>query len=233
MAAITRARSQPYAELRPEEHIVSVVGMIRVPRRKVVRRAGSCPNPALRMAASARRRSTPAGSFLSSTRPMADCISVMRQLVPKRFVQPAKPGRVSRWKPPRSSCRGPCRTRRAPTGVAVGGEHAAFAAGGDDLVLAEGEGADVADRAHRSPFVACAVSLRAVLDHVQAMLLRGRSRIWSMSHGQPAKMHRDDRLWCAASEPRDGLGGDVLAVAIDVGKHRRGAPQRTHNSRRR
>ena len=47
----------------------------------------------------------------------------------------------------------------------IGGYHAPFPAGGDDLVLAEGEGTHVPDTARLSPFILGPVSLGAIFDH--------------------------------------------------------------------
>src|SRR3546814_19789580 len=58
------------------------------------------------------------------------------------------------------------RPHARPEIAIVARHHAAFAAGGHDLVLAEGPGADMADRPDAAPLVARAMRLRAILDHL-------------------------------------------------------------------
>src|SRR5690606_7744833 len=56
-----------------------------------------------------------------------------------------------------------------PERAIVRGDHAAFAAGGHDLVLAEGPGTNVADRADRAALVSSTVRLGAVFDDPEVM----------------------------------------------------------------
>src|SRR3546814_10637903 len=58
------------------------------------------------------------------------------------------------------------RPHARPEIAIVARHHAAFTAGGHDLVLAEGPGADMADRPDAAPLVARAMRLRAILDHL-------------------------------------------------------------------
>src|SRR5712664_3675511 len=57
-----------------------------------------------------------------------------------------------------------------PDGFLIGRHHAAFPSSGHDLVLAEGKGPHIAKGADRLPFVSGSVTLRAILDHLQALL---------------------------------------------------------------
>jgi hypothetical protein len=51
----------------------------------------------------------------------------------------------------------------------MGGHHAAFASGGEDLVLAEAPSSHITEAANRLAAVAGAMGLGAVLDHLNAM----------------------------------------------------------------
>src|SRR3546814_19951622 len=75
----------------------------------------------------------------------------------------------------------------------VARHHAAFAAGSHDLVLAEGPGADMADRPDAAPLVARAMRLRAILDHLDTA--RG-GEVHDRVHvtGPAREVDRDDRL---------------------------------------
>jgi len=110
----------------------------------------------------------------------------------------------------------------APPALVVHGEEAAFAAGGDDLVLAETEGGEVAEGAHGPAVDGGALGLGAVFDDGDAV---GAGEVHEVGQvdGPAAEVDGDDRL---------GAGGEVglhrgciqvAAVAVDVGEHRRGA----------
>lgn len=58
----------------------------------------------------------------------------------------------------------------SPEGLVVGSDHAAFAAGGHYFVLAKAPSSGVANAANGAAFVACAVGLSAVFDHVEVVL---------------------------------------------------------------
>ena len=122
------------------------------------------------------------------------------------------------------------RPDRFPQIFVVDRDHSAFAAGGHDLVLAEGPRADVADRADAAAFVAGAVGLGAVLDHLDAARPR---ELHDRIHvdGITAEVHDDDRARALGQHRPDRFGRDIAAVAVDVGEHRR-SRRRSRRTRR-
>lgn len=109
-----------------------------------------------------------------------------------------------------------------PQGFIIGRDHAAFAARGHDLVLAEGPGTDVADRTDRAPAVLRAMRLRAVFNDVQPMFL-------SLGHdaihlARPAgQMNGDDGLGARRQHRCNGFRRNILCVAVHISKDRCGA----------
>ena len=95
-----------------------------------------------------------------------------------------------------------------------------------DLVLAEGEGGRVASqRADRSAAVRAAVRLRAVLDDDE-VVFGGECDDRVHVDRPAAEVDRDDRAGPLGEHGGDGGGGDVGAVAVDVGAHRASRPRR-------
>ena len=94
---------------------------------------------------------------------------------------------------------------------------------GDDLVLAERERRRVAaERADRAAAVGGAVRLRAVLDDDEVVLGgQGDERVHV--DRPAAQVDRDDGAGAGVRTGCDGLGGEVAAVAVDVGDDRGGA----------
>src|SRR5690606_35920678 len=94
-----------------------------------------------------------------------------------------------------------------------GGDHAAFSAGGHDLVLAEGPCADVADGSDGPALVLRTVCLRAILDHVDPALagqLHDRIHV-----ARPAgQVHADDCSGIGGKYGFDGPRGDILRVSV-------------------
>src|SRR5690606_36716468 len=94
-----------------------------------------------------------------------------------------------------------------------GGDHAAFSAGGHDLVLAEGPCADVADGSDGPAHVLRTVCLRAILDHVDhalAGLLHDRIHL-----ARPAGLALADYfsgIW--GNYCFDGPPADILRVSV-------------------
>ena len=114
------------------------------------------------------------------------------------------------------------RPHARPQPALVGGDHAALAAGGHDLVLAERPGPDMADGAHRAALVARPVGLGAVLDDLQAALGgQGHDRVHVA--GPAGQVHADHRPGARGQHRADARGGDVLRIAVDLGEHRCGA----------
>src|SRR6185295_1724539 len=93
----------------------------------------------------------------------------------------------------------------------VGSHHPALAAGGDDLVLAEGPGADLAERADAAAIDPRAMGLGAILDDREAAPVR---KVAQRNHlARPAaEVHRKDRPGPFADDPFDTVGADVAAV---------------------
>jgi len=103
-----------------------------------------------------------------------------------------------------------------------GGDHAALAAGGQDLVLAEGEAADDSHAADGPAPVEGAVGLGAVLDDRKASVF-GEGEDAVHLAGPASEVHEDDRLGPTGEHRRDCLRSQVLAIAVDVGEDGRGA----------
>ena len=110
----------------------------------------------------------------------------------------------------------------APQLFVVGGDHAAFAAGGHDFVLAERPSADMADRADGFAFVFRTVRLGAVFDNPQVMFF-GQSHDVVHFGRHTGKVNHDDGFGVWRQSGFDGFGADVLAVQIDIGENRIGA----------
>src|SRR5690606_22596305 len=118
----------------------------------------------------------------------------------------------------------------APQRRGVGGDHAAFAASSHDFVLAERPGTDVAYGTHGAVFVAGAVCLGAILDHQDAVQLsQGHDGVHVA--GPAGQVHADDGASVGGDDGGNGVGRNVLRVAVDVGKHGGGTGQ--HNARHR
>ena len=109
-----------------------------------------------------------------------------------------------------------------PQVFVAGGDHAALAARGDDLVLAEGPAADIAEGAHGPAAVARPVCLGAVLDDREIEIPCERQHAVHVA-GPAGKVYTDDGAGTRGEYRGDGLGRDVLGVAIDVGEHGHGA----------
>ena len=110
----------------------------------------------------------------------------------------------------------------APHALVVEGEESAFAAGGEDRVLAEAEGGEVAEGADGPAVDGGALRLGAVLDHGDAVRA-GEVHEFGHVDGPAAEVDGDDRLG-AGGEVRLHRGCiQVAAVAVDVDEHRRGA----------
>ena len=110
----------------------------------------------------------------------------------------------------------------------VGEQHAALAAGGHDLVLAEREAADVAEGADWTPFVQCAVGLGTVLDQHQVAVpneLQQRVHVARV----PAQVNADHDPRSGGQHSLDAGRGQVLGISVDVGEHRPAASQRNHS----
>ena len=125
----------------------------------------------------------------------------------------------------------------APKIFAIRDEHASFAAGRDDLVLAKRERPHVSDRTDRLTFVGRSVSLSAILDHEQTAIV---SEVHDRVHvARPAgDMDRDDRLRLGCECRFNRLGRKISADRIDVGEDRsstsrpNGAGRRNERARR-
>ena len=99
------------------------------------------------------------------------------------------------------------RPHARPQLAVIGGDHAALAAGGHDLVLTETPGADMADATHRAPFVTRAMRLGAVLDHVQAALAR---QFHDGVHvaGHAGEVHADNHFGARGKDDGDAVRRD-------------------------
>ena len=73
----------------------------------------------------------------------------------------------------------------------VGGDHAAFAAGGHDFVLAKRPSAHMADGADGAAFIAGTVRLGAIFNHPQLMFFGQRHNGIHLS-GHAGQMHHDN-----------------------------------------
>src|SRR5205823_6299484 len=80
-----------------------------------------------------------------------------------------------------------------PHRFVVGHEHAAFARGGDDLVLTERESRSMAKRADRAALVTRADGLRAILDHDERALPSEREQ-WLHVARPTRQVYGDDGL---------------------------------------
>ena len=102
--------------------------------------------------------------------------------------------------------------------VVVAADHAAFAARREVLGLAEREAADRADRARLLALVLAAEALRAVLNHVEIVLLRNlHDRIHVRDHA--VEVDDDDRLRALRDALLDLLRVEQV-VRADVAEHR-------------
>ena len=101
----------------------------------------------------------------------------------------------------------------------IGGDHAAFAARGHDLVLAERPGGDMTDGADRTAFVMSSMSLGAIFDHLQVMLSRQiHDRIhvtWPSS-----QMNTNEGFGTGRQHCTNGFSSEVLRVKVDICKYR-------------
>ena len=106
-----------------------------------------------------------------------------------------------------------------PDGPLIGRDHAAFPSSVHDLILAEGKGTYIAQRAYGSPFISGSVTLSTILNHLQSVLAcQCNDRVHIT---RPAsQMHRDDGLGPCCQQRSDGFGSNVLAVRIDIGDNR-------------
>ncbi len=78
------------------------------------------------------------------------------------------------------------------------------------------------ETAHRASTPGGAVRLGTVLNQIKAVLL-GQRRHGVHIAGPAGQMHAHHRLGGRRQRRGHGLGGDVLAVTIHIGEHRRGA----------
>ena len=114
-----------------------------------------------------------------------------------------------------------------PQGLRAGQQHAALAAGRDDLVLAEGEGGQVAERADRAAVDAGAMRLGTVLDHAQVVFGREFENRCHVA-GPAGQVDDQDgpRTW-GDSWP-DRVSGQVLTVRLDIGEDLVSGPDVEH-----
>ena len=111
-----------------------------------------------------------------------------------------------------------------PELLVIRGQHAALAAGGNDLVMAEGKRGYVPHGADFDPANAGAMGLGAVLDKAQPALLGQGSQPCHVA-GPACQVNRYDRAGGGSQRGADRLGGDVLAVQVNIGENRFGAAQ--------
>jgi hypothetical protein len=107
---------------------------------------------------------------------------------------------------------------------AMGGHHAAFAGGGEDLVLAKAPGGHVTEVADALAADASAMSLGAIFDYgdaVSAGQLEDRGHVG----GPTAEVHHGYGLGAGGDLRRDRGGGDGAGFGIHIRKHRLGAEQ--------
>ena len=139
----------------------------------------------------------------------------------KALVQPAKTrrmrARVNRIPAFAMVLAGP---HPAPQVAVIGGDHAALAAGGHDLVLTERPRANMADRADHPPLVTRTMGLGAILDHLQPVASGQRHDRIHVA-GPARQMHHHHGTGARGQHGGDGLGGQIAAVAIAIGEHRR------------
>ena len=106
--------------------------------------------------------------------------------------------------------------------LVVGGDHAAFAAGGEGLVLAEAAAGDVAQRAGLLALVDAAEGLGVVLDDEQLVLLgEGVDRV-HVAH-VAVEVHRHDGLGALVDQLLGRLDAEAVVVEVHVGEARDGA----------
>src|SRR5947209_6720147 len=109
--------------------------------------------------------------------------------------------------------------------LVVGHQHATLATGGDDLVLTKRKSRAIAERANWLSTILCADCLSAIFDDSEAALT-GQTHDGAHVARPAGKMHRDDGSGISANQWHDGFGGQILRLAIDVGKNRLRADQR-------
>ncbi len=101
----------------------------------------------------------------------------------------------------------------------VGGHHAAFAAGGKRLVLAEAASRDVTDGAGFLALVDSAKGLGVVLDDKQIVLFRKGLHFIHIAD-IAVQMHRHNRLGPLVDQLFRRLDADAMVVDIHIGKSR-------------
>jgi len=108
--------------------------------------------------------------------------------------------------------------RFLPPFFVVARDHAAFAAGRDDFVLAEGPRVHMPECAGETAINSCGVALRAIFDDVEAFRL---CQFHDGGHfARPsAEVDGDDGFAFRREHFLDRFGGDVAGVAIDVGEN--------------
>ena len=105
-----------------------------------------------------------------------------------------------------------------PQPVVVNGQEPSLPARRDDLVLTERKDGDIAERTDRTALVFGTVSLGTVLNQPQIVLL---SQFGDGIHvaGPAGEMHNDNRLGPRGQLGGDRVGGQVLAIGVDVGEY--------------
>src|SRR5690606_6868966 len=114
------------------------------------------------------------------------------------------------------------RPHTLPQLTIIGRDHAPFTPSGHDLVLAEGPGSNMTDRADRAPLVPGTMGLGTVLDHKQIMLA-GQFHDRVHITGPTSQMHTDDGLGALSQHRPNGVGSHVLRIRIHISKYRHSA----------
>jgi hypothetical protein len=105
-----------------------------------------------------------------------------------------------------------------PGGLILDRQKPAFAAGRDDLVLAEREGGCIAEAADALAADFGTMRLCTVFDNFDVAAPDDVHDAWNVS--RPAgEVHRNDRPRPLAEHSCDGFGGDVTALIVDVGEY--------------
>jgi len=111
-------------------------------------------------------------------------------------------------------------TAAAPSHLlVVGGDHAAFPARGEGLVLAETARSDVSDGAGLPALVRAAKGLRVVLDDMQTVRFGQFQQRVHVGH-VAVKVHGHDRLGPLLDQFFHALHAQAVVITVDVGKTR-------------